>query len=95
MALKKPAVSKRASLPRACDYTREFHNDWQRLSHSGRYDLNRLKEAILAISNDGETIQRVSDETYCQQHWGYLCPDGANHGRNGWLGFYANGQPQL
>jgi mRNA interferase YafQ len=52
----RPAVSKRASLPRACDYTKEFHKDWQRLSHSGWYDLNRLKEAILAISNDGETI---------------------------------------
>ena len=54
MALKKPAVNKRASLPRACDYTREFHKDWQRLSHSGRYDLTRLKEAMmLLVANDG------------------------------------------
>jgi hypothetical protein len=36
----------KTSLPRASDYTREFHKDWQRLSHSGRYDLNGLKEEM-------------------------------------------------
>jgi mRNA interferase YafQ len=54
MASKKPASSKRANLPRASDFTREFLKDWQRLSHSGRYDMNRLKEALLLlISNNG------------------------------------------
>lgn len=54
MTSKKPASSKRASLPRASDYTREFLKDWQRLSHSGRYDMNRLKEAMtLLIANNG------------------------------------------
>ncbi|GAB3441670.1 type II toxin-antitoxin system YafQ family toxin [Massilia solisilvae] len=54
MTSKKPAASKRASLPRASDYTEEFLKDWQSLSHSGRYDMNRLKEAItLLILNDG------------------------------------------
>lgn len=54
MTSKKPAASKRASLPRASDYTNEFLKDWQRLSHSGRYDLNRLKEAMtLLIANNG------------------------------------------
>jgi mRNA interferase YafQ len=49
----KSAPSKRATPPRAADYTRAFRQDWQRLSHSGRYDLNRLKEAmLLLISND-------------------------------------------
>lgn len=33
------------TLPRASDYTREFQKDWQRLTHSGRYDMNQLKEA--------------------------------------------------
>jgi mRNA interferase YafQ len=51
--LKKTAASKRATLPRAADYTRTFLKDWQRLSHSGRYDMLRLKEAmILLIAND-------------------------------------------
>ena len=54
MTLKKIAASKRASLPRATDYSKAFLKDWERLSHSGRYDINRLKEAMtLLISNDG------------------------------------------
>jgi len=36
------------------DHTREFLKDWQRLSHSGRFDMRRLKEAmLLIIANDG------------------------------------------
>ena len=53
MTSKKPATSKRASLPRASDYTREFQKDWQRLSHSGRYNMNRLKEAMLLLVANG------------------------------------------
>jgi len=49
MSLKKPASSKRASLPRSPDYTRDFRKDWQRLTHSGRYDMTRLKEAMLLL----------------------------------------------
>ena len=52
--LKKTAASKRAALPRAADYTKSFLKDWERLSRSGRYDMNLLKEAILLlIANDG------------------------------------------
>ena len=47
MTPKEPATSKRATPPRACDYTKAFLNDWDRLSRAGRYDLNRLKEAML------------------------------------------------
>lgn len=51
--MKRPAGSKRAPLPRASDYTKTFAKDWERLSRSGRYDLNRLKEAmLLLIAND-------------------------------------------
>jgi mRNA interferase YafQ len=52
MTSKKTAASKRAEPPRAVDYAKSFLKDWQRLSRSGRYDLNRLKEAmILLIAN--------------------------------------------
>jgi mRNA interferase YafQ len=52
--LKKPAASKRASPPRAADYAKRFLKDWERLSRSGRFDMNRLKEAMLSlIANDG------------------------------------------
>ena len=53
MTLKKPAKQKRARLPRSSDKTRQLAKDWERLSHSGRYDMNRLKEAmLLLIAND-------------------------------------------
>jgi mRNA interferase YafQ len=64
MTSKKPAASKRAALPRACDYTREFLKDWQRLSHSGRYDMNRLKQAMsMLIANDGPLPPEWLDHT--------------------------------
>ncbi|MBN6742060.1 type II toxin-antitoxin system YafQ family toxin [Acidithiobacillus sp. MC6.1] len=54
MTSKKPASSKRASLPRASDYTREFLKDWHRLSRSGRFDMNQLKEVMtLLTANTG------------------------------------------
>lgn len=53
MTSRKAPGDKRAPPPRACDYTKAFLKDWERLSHSGRYDLKRLKEAmLLLIAND-------------------------------------------
>ncbi|WP_391529803.1 type II toxin-antitoxin system YafQ family toxin [Photorhabdus akhurstii] len=53
MTLKKTAASKRASFPCRSDYTKQFGKDWQRLSRSGRYDMNRLKSVVmLLIAND-------------------------------------------
>ena len=41
-------------LPRSADYARAFLKDWQRLSHSGRFDMGRLKQAmVLLIASDG------------------------------------------
>ena len=53
MTLTKAASGKRASLPRASDYSKTFRKDWERLTHSGRFDMKRLKEAmLLLIAND-------------------------------------------
>lgn len=49
MTLKKPAKSKRANPPREFTRTKEFKKDWERLSQSGRYDMNRLKEVMLLL----------------------------------------------
>ncbi len=47
-------AARRTSLPRASDCTGEFRKDWERLTRSGRYDMNRLKAAMLhLIANDG------------------------------------------
>jgi mRNA interferase YafQ len=54
MTSKRTAVSKRAALPRAADYAKSFLNDWDRLSRAGRFDMNRLKQAMLLLmANDG------------------------------------------
>lgn len=49
MTSKKAPSAKRAVLPRASDRTKAFVKDWTRLSHSGRYDMKRLKEAMLLL----------------------------------------------
>lgn len=50
---KKPANTKRASMPRVADYTKSFVKDWIRLNRSGRYDMKQLKQVImLLIAND-------------------------------------------
>ena len=52
--LKRTAESKRTGLPRAASYAKRFLKDWERLSRSGRYDLNRLKQVmLLLIANEG------------------------------------------
>lgn len=54
MTSKKPPSTKRSALPRASDYTKIFLKDWERLTRSGRFDMNRLKEVmLLLIANDG------------------------------------------
>ncbi len=64
MTSKKPASAKRAALPRASDYTRSFLKDWEQLSRSGRYDMNRLKEAmLLLIANEGPLGPEWLDHT--------------------------------
>ena len=53
MILRNPEKSKRVALPRASDHTKKFAKDWIRLFHSWRYDIQRLKEAmLLLVAND-------------------------------------------
>ena len=40
-----------ASQPRAAEYTEAFLEDCGRLTHFGRHDMGRLKEAMLFIAN--------------------------------------------
>lgn len=47
------ASAKRSTLPRPSDFTKTFLRDWTRLTHSGRYNMRQLKEAmLLLIAND-------------------------------------------
>lgn len=56
MTSKKTAANKRAALPRSADYTKAFLKDWERLSRSGRYDMNLLKEAMLLLISNAEPL---------------------------------------
>lgn len=47
--LKKTTTRKRVALPLASDYTKAFQKDWHRLPYSGRYDMVRLKQAMLLL----------------------------------------------
>ena len=70
--MKRPGKSKRAALPRRSDYTKQFLKDWERLSRSGRYDMRRLKEAmLLLISNDGPLEPEWSDHPLKGEWGGY------------------------
>lgn len=54
LSIKKPAKAKRAPLPRKSDHTRQFGKDWEKLTPSGKQDMQRLKEAmLLLIANEG------------------------------------------
>lgn len=51
---KKPASAKRAPLPRKSDHTKQFVKDWEKLTHSGKQDMQRLKVVmLLLIANEG------------------------------------------
>ena len=52
----KSAASKRATLPLRCNYGNAFLKDWQRLSHSGRYDLRRLKDTMLLLIANADPL---------------------------------------
>jgi len=56
MTSKRTAASKRARLPRATDYAKSFLKDWERLTRAGRYDMNRLKEAMLLLIANEEPL---------------------------------------
>jgi mRNA interferase YafQ len=49
MTSKKPASAKRAKPLRDVHQTKQFLKDWERLSQSGRYDLNRLRAVMLIL----------------------------------------------
>ena len=62
MAFNKKTENKRATLPRRSDYTKQFGKDWQKLTHSGRQDMQRLKEVMmLLIENNGALPAQWSD----------------------------------
>ncbi len=72
MTSKRTPANKRATLPRSSDYTKPFLKDWERLSRSGRYDMNKLKEAMmLLVANDGPLGAEWRDHALVGDWQGY------------------------
>jgi mRNA interferase YafQ len=72
MTSKRPPQKKRANPPRNSDSTKQFRKDWERLSHSGRYDMNRLKAAmLLLVANDGPLPPEYLDHDLTGEWKGY------------------------
>ena len=72
MTLKKTSANKRTLLPRATDYTKTFLKDWERLLHSGRYDMNKLKEAMMLLTaNDAPLPPEWLDHSLTGNWQGY------------------------
>jgi mRNA interferase YafQ len=72
MTSKTKATSKRATVPRAADFAKAFLKDWERLSHSGRYDMRRLKEVmLLLIANDNMLAPEWLDHALVGEWLGY------------------------
>lgn len=54
--------TKRASLPRASSYSRQFLKDWERLSRAGRNDMGALKAVmLLLVANDAPLPSNFRD----------------------------------
>lgn len=56
MSSKRAPSDKRVLPPRTSDCTKAFFKDWERLSRSGRYDLKRLKSAMLLLIANEEAL---------------------------------------
>jgi mRNA interferase YafQ len=82
--LKKPA-SKRANLPRRVDFARSFLRDWDRLSRSGRYDMRRLKEAMLLLAANDTPLRPEWKDHPLKGNWSghHECHGGGSKAASG------------
>ena len=67
-----PKAAKRAVHPRACDYSKAFTKDWERLSGTGRHDMNSLKQVmLLLVANDAPLDPQWKDHPLKGEWAGY------------------------
>ena len=59
-------------MPRASDFTKQFHKDWVRLSRTGRFDMGCLKQVmLLLIANDTPLSPEWRDHALAGSWSGY------------------------
>ncbi|GBU10080.1 translation repressor RelE [Gammaproteobacteria bacterium] len=68
----KTGADKRAVMPRITEYAKSFFKDWERLNHSGRYDMHKIKIAMwLLIANDELMPLKYKDHSLIGNWDGY------------------------
>lgn len=71
MNSKKTAKRKRAVLPREFCLSKPFLKDWDRLSESGRYDMNRLKAVMMLLIQNEPLPPEHRDHALAGEWLGY------------------------
>ena len=69
MSSRKPPKEKRAKLLREVDYSKSFITDWRRLSESGRYDMNLLKQVMLLLVAADEPLPAEYKDHQLKGQW--------------------------
>ncbi|TGV55482.1 type II toxin-antitoxin system YafQ family toxin [bacterium M00.F.Ca.ET.141.01.1.1] len=67
--MKKPSADRRASLPRASDYTKQFRKDWDRYNKAGKADMNRAIELMMLIILKRPLGAEWSDHELSGKEW--------------------------
>lgn len=67
--MKKQSVARRAALPRASDYTKEFRKDWDRYNKAGRMDMNRAIELMTLIILKQPLGPEWADHPFSGDEW--------------------------
>lgn len=66
---RRPASTKRASLPRASSYTKQFLKDWERLSRGGRHDLGALKAVMMLLGANDSPLPPIYRDHQLKGDW--------------------------
>jgi mRNA interferase YafQ len=48
--------NKRTNLPLESEYTKQFLKDWQRLTQTGRFNMQKLKQVMLLLIDNSEPL---------------------------------------
>ncbi|MDO9418991.1 type II toxin-antitoxin system YafQ family toxin [Pararhizobium sp.] len=67
--MKKESTDRRAPLPRASGYSREFKKDWNRYTKAGKSDMNRVTELMELIIFKKPLGAEWSDHALSGKEW--------------------------
>ncbi len=66
----KKIAKKRVSLPRVSEYSKTFLSDWTRLSRTGRFNMGKLKEVMMLLIANDESLGAEWKDHELKGNWG-------------------------